>query len=33
LGALHGMTMWEAFHLPYMPPNFRHWRDRIDDML
>jgi hypothetical protein len=32
--ALSNNTMWEAFHLPYMPPNFQHWRDRpIDDPL
>jgi hypothetical protein len=26
-----GQAMWNAFHLPYMPPNFRHWREKYSD--
>jgi hypothetical protein len=29
--ALYGYPMWNAFHLPYMPPNFRHWREKYTD--
>jgi hypothetical protein len=32
LGAMYDYPMWEAFHLPYMPSNFRHWRDRERDI-
>jgi hypothetical protein len=32
-----GQAIWNALHLPYMPPNFRHWRDKYitnaDDVL
>jgi hypothetical protein len=31
LEALHGMPMWEAYHLPDMPENFRHWRQKYSD--
>jgi hypothetical protein len=34
LHALFSMLMWQALNYPYMPPNFRHWRDkRTDDVL
>jgi hypothetical protein len=29
--ALRDQAMWEAFHLPFMPSDFRHWRDRERD--
>jgi hypothetical protein len=32
LGTLYDQAMWEAFHLPYMPANFKHWRDRERDI-
>ena len=32
-----GQGMWEAIVLPYMPPGFKHWRDKyvtdLEDML
>jgi hypothetical protein len=31
LAGLYDYPMWEAFHLPCIPPNFRHWRDRERD--
>jgi hypothetical protein len=25
---LSGQMMFYAWHMPYMPPDFRHWRDK-----
>jgi hypothetical protein len=33
LEAMCGQAMWEAFHLPGMPPNFKHWRNRDNELL
>jgi len=31
--ALCGPAMWEAYNLPGMPKDFKHWRDRDDELL
>ena len=31
--ALRGQAMWEAFNLPGTPKDFKHWRDRDNELL